>query len=121
MNMREIRFRAWDKENKKMIAHSRLFRLDTSNEMPFLSLLESFEDNYMPMQFTGLKDKNGTEIYEGDIVTFESVYGGMETLEVEFCDGMFTPKGIVGWGIFGTQEVIGNVYEDPDLLGGDNK
>ena len=67
------------------------------------------------MQYTGLKDKNGKEIYEGDIL---EVYGGecinylVESLYSIFYDRINTEL---------EYEIIGNIHENPELLkGGDN-
>jgi len=118
--MREIKFRAWNEKEKKMIPHNRLFRLDTSNELPFLPLLEKYNDDYQVMQFTGLKDRNGKEIYEGDIVDTNGGRGEVIWNEE-----------LAAWGVkqmvsdhtwidrlcdWTDEEVIGNIYENPDYL-----
>lgn len=81
---REIEFRAWDKKNKIMIP-------DVPNKSPILefvnagtknqdSIIVGYEINpdLILMQYTGLKDKNGKKIYEGDIVAIECIrYAGV--------------------------------------------
>jgi len=73
------------------------------------------------MQYTGLKDKNGKEIYEGDIIVtrLNSPDNNEESLVVEFADGSFKLKKENTYYYFPfllNVEVIGNIYENPELL-----
>ena len=65
--MREIKFRAWDKDEKRMTT---TFSVSSQGQVTFTPLGEStrYLTGYILMQFTGLLDKNGKEIYEGDII-----------------------------------------------------
>lgn len=78
------------------------------------------------LQFTGLKDKNGTKIYEGDVVRFDnSEIGGKEYIgEVIFNGdqtlanlewGLWTKTGYFSTDFLGVLEILGNVYENPEL------
>lgn len=125
--MREIKFRAWYKTEKdiggqRMMDWEELDVMDEDGVIPFMDVLTGIEKNLIPMQFTGLHDKNGTEIYEGDILEIENETNA----QVLFGDGMFVGKEINGWdpmadyfplgGNVKTAKVIGNIYENPELL-----
>jgi len=119
--MREIKFRAWNKKENIMEQVFSLFL--RADGRPFYSDTETpHNEQYVEvMQFTGLKDKNGKEIYVGDIIRSNFTYPRSGTVhEVIECHSGFGVK--IGEGT--TQyfdareelEVIGNVYENPELL-----
>lgn len=124
--MREIKFRVWDSERKKILPIQR-HSFKTGKSMPYGWNLEYVFDGLM--QYTGLKDKNKREVYEGDIIKYSSdvinsFYGVSEIIrEVKFKYGTY---GIEGFGKdthipFGNIlkcrfEVIGNIYENPELV-----
>lgn len=128
--MREIKFRAWLKEEKKMVNVETIDFTDKSiqylekNEFINAYLLRRmiFDDIEL-MQYTGLKDKNGKEIYEGDILFFRD-----ENMKyvVVWQDAAFIIKSIeirkysekMCW-LDDTEiccEIVGNIYENKKLL-----
>lgn len=135
---REFKFRAYDTKNKKWLHEYETmggFSLkgeivvfhELWNGISLTTLLEYV----VIMQYTGLKDKNGKEIYEGDIVRMYCQYDDVDpvTVQVKFTNGGFTVEAsgwfyggecditTVGWAIQdGNQfEVIGNIYENHEL------
>ena len=105
--MREIKFRVWDKKENE-------FTISLLQYLPDGSL--KAEPSGILMQYTGLKDKNGREIYEGDRVKFSCIdFAAVAT--IEFKDGAFR-ESHYGYGLPKSHymEIIGNIYENPELL-----
>lgn len=124
--MREIKFRAWGIDRGKMhdvynIAfHESYGYKAITSEQP-LNVNTTFinKEEFILMQFTGLKDKKGVEIYEGDILklpTFNN-QGWFKKAVVTFEDGSFQCDcNLVSKYNVEHIEVIGNIYENPELL-----
>jgi hypothetical protein len=139
--MREIKFRAWiELENgcanddpayykEKMMVDVASLEFD-EDELCEITIIDDYfrdgETVYFDindvdlLQYTGLKDRNGTEIYEGDVM---KDYDG-KLLEVISGDSGFYFKGDAGWydsfgNLADSFEVVGNKYQNPELVEGD--
>jgi uncharacterized phage protein (TIGR01671 family) len=80
--MRELKFRVWDNKNKKFLPESHFAILGSGKVIVTLSgYYEHFtnktQDDYVVQQYTGLKDKNGKGVYEGDILSHGGKIGTM--------------------------------------------
>lgn len=131
---REIKFRAWHKVKNIMVYDNeddtygywdgcRNSNVGMVNEI----LNSKYYEEYEFMQFTGLHDKNGKAIWEKDIV--QGLFADQEELEIKgrviYSDGQASYIVIASnndeWelGYLDNLEVIGNIYEDSELLGGE--
>ncbi|MFC2336288.1 MAG: YopX family protein [Selenomonas noxia] len=122
--MREIKFRAWDPASKVMYSVEAInFHGRERVTVQYNPIKGFFLDDVQLMQYVGVDDKSGVEIYEGDILEI----GGYEedrgvvlfnedstSYRVEY-DNVMTP---IGEFYQLELEVVGNIYENPDCLGG---
>jgi uncharacterized phage protein (TIGR01671 family) len=114
--MRDIKFRAWDKKHNRFLGDDfligddgKIFFVQFGNEI-YLAV----QEQYIIEQFTGLSDKNGKEIYEGDIIEDIKheiikrifVVSDIRTLTREFDNSEHDSE----W------EIIGNIHENPELI-----
>ena len=123
--MREIKFRAYDYDNKRF-EYDVQYNYDYELGSSFLDILE--DDHFVVEQYTGIKDMNDAEIYEGDIIKFHVVMlspndkVGYVTYYPEYGYSIMLSRGSLlrqeYWasGDKHTIEVIGNIHEDEELL-----
>ena len=121
--MREFKFRAWDSTNKWMDLGPFWVGEDGSAweepqerfDTPHTEITRSLD--IVILQYTGLKDKNGKEIYEGDILEYYNAMAPKGSDPKVKRIVMWLGYRYVGIDSYDIAEVIGNVYENPELMG----
>ena len=133
--MRYIKFRCWDKEDKKI---KKVFALDfaewwVATDYYYGDKFKGFPsgernsfhneetDRHILMQFTGLLDKNGKEIYEGDVVLIDDEYFAVSYSEEECAFVVVSDSLNNNLGEYYSREieVMSNIYENPEMMGGE--
>jgi uncharacterized phage protein (TIGR01671 family) len=109
--MRDLKFRFWDKEEDR-------YWDERWCPMCGSSLYNTRDDNFIAEQYTGLKDKNGTEIYEGDIILTQHNNYPVEWDDTEAMFKAETGMAYLSVYSWGRYEVIGNIHENKELLDG---
>ena len=128
--MRELEFRAWWKDTKRFLDCDEWYMTCSGAKYLHYAAMPYKDDNFIIEQYTGLKDKNGQKIYEGDIVSEEFEYGGEKTKtiwQVRWSDDecAFELHYVSGFEVDDCSlvaddeedyEVIGNIHENKELL-----
>lgn len=129
--MRAIKFRAWHKDTNRIHeVRSLTLRFDDGS-YPAVPQIEVgryqwgsvsmggfnySDENNVLMQFTGLKDKNGKEIFEGDIIKFKDTKPLVVEWDDKFAQFVMKPSSSVTFYVAGDIEIIGNIHENPELV-----
>lgn len=125
--MREIKFRLFDKISKKMyydgiLENGEMAVMCLDGKLQFSGEGTYKEKDFIKMLYIGLKDKKGKEIYEDDIIGFANEIGTVMWSNVccNFCIVKINSNILCEWGLWWRNinrfEVIGNIYEKPELL-----
>ena len=126
------KLRAWDKQDERM-SYGEVEYFNDMIEYRFDHLCTEADEDVEFMQSTGIKDKNGVEIYEGDVINYRNSFRNPMTgsgslsinrdFKIIFENGEFKAKGFDMRlkNILSYSEVIGNIYENPELLREDTK
>jgi uncharacterized phage protein (TIGR01671 family) len=119
--MREYKFRGYDYDRECMYRDSEIVFSDGTVFIGRKNFIQEISDDVELMQYTGLKDKNGVEIYEGDVVRIdneiriivfeEGAFGAKNTKSGAMLNSYFWEQ-VIKFGF----EVIGNIYQNPELL-----
>jgi hypothetical protein len=110
--MREIKFRQWNSAYKRME-----YGAGAHKPSGWTGFSNVSWERYPIMQYTGLKDKNGVEIYEGDIIEFDYLkYKLRGDVRWDQRRALFYTCGYGGSGVSTHGNIIGNIYENPELL-----
>lgn len=126
--MRDIKFRVWDNENKEMLKVQELDFESTFYGGRIAIRTDQYNDYFdtedmILMEYTGLKDKNGKEIYEGDIIQYDDIHKGVVEYSEEYAQFILKETGSIAdeyeaLGEFNIKvfEILGNIYDNPELL-----
>lgn len=127
---REIKFRAWHKDLKKMFKIGQITLEEGTwnfepNDRGFIGMSIPYQPSFVLMQYTGLHDKNGKEIYEGDIVGDNKIkwivkwnkhrmgFSLYPTTEQLYDEMPINVENKLGF------KILGNIYDNPELLVGE--
>lgn len=119
--MREIRFRAWHKASRRMFDVNAISKT-TVEELRNGVSFRYYRDDVVLMQYTGLKDKYGREIYEGDVVKYGDTIHEVvfeQRNNTAYFGLVYSPEETRSFGHYQDLqqiEIIGNVHDNPELV-----